>query len=225
MKIIDKLLKGDKRRRSRFHDEKGNFAGWKHIFLHIVPAFFTGILRVTVGYRPALPWISYSAMNEIKKHLTKNSRVLEFGSGMSTIWYADYAGEIYSVEDYLPWYNKTQSFIKKKGIVNINYKFADNEIEYYSFMSDDKQGFDYIVVDGSCRSKCIANAVKILKPGGILYLDNSDKDSSGNAGDMRVAEELLRSFAKNSGAKVTEYVDFAPTQFFVQQGILLKMPG
>jgi predicted O-methyltransferase YrrM len=225
MTLITKILSGDKVRISRLHDEKGNFVTWKNLILHVGPAYTSGLLRIFAGYRPQMPWIAYSSIDYLKTFLNKRSRVLEFGSGMSTIWYAEQAGEVFSVENYKPWYDKISKIIESKGISNITYKFTDSESEYSTFMSDDTKGFDLVMVDGSCRSKCVSHASKLVKPGGILYLDNSDKDSVPFGGDMRIAESIARDFAKNSNAEITEITDFAPTQFFVQQGLCVRLPG
>jgi predicted O-methyltransferase YrrM len=225
MAFLTKVISGDTLRISRLHDEKGNFAGWKNVALHAAPAVVTGFFHFCFGYNPELPWISYSAIKLLTRFLHKKSRVLEFGSGMSTIWYAGRAGEVFSVEDCPPWYEKVTKIIRKKGLDNITYRLAESDSEYYTFMSQDTIGFDLIMVDGSHRSKCIAHAEKLLKPGGILYLDNSDKDSAGKGGDMRVAEELSRSFAKASNAQIRTFTDFAPTQFFVEQCMIVKLPG
>ena len=97
--------------------------------------------------------------------------------------------------------------------------------EYSTVMSEDQHGFDLILVDGSYRSKCISSATKLLKSGGILYLDNSDCDTESQGGDMRIAEWKARSFAESSNAHVTEFTDFAPGQFFVGQGLMVILPG
>ena len=225
MSLVTKIISGDKLRKSRLHDEKGNFATWENVLLHSFPAALTGILRLSVGYRPEKPWIAYSSIKFLENFLSKDSRVLEFGSGMSTIWYGKHAGEVFSVEDYKPWHDKVSKIIEGKCITNITYKITEDESQYCSFMSNDKKGFDLVMVDGKFRSKCISNASKLVRPGGVLYLDNSDKDSAPNGGDMRLAESFLRDFAKSTNAEVTEVTDFAPTQFFVQQGLYVKLPG
>ena len=170
MSLLTKIISGDKLRKSRLHDEKGNFATWKNVSLHAVPATLTGFLRLSVGYRPEQPWIAYSSIKFLQSFLVKESRVLEFGSGMSTIWYAKHSGEVFSVEDCKPWYDKVSNIIENKHLSNITYKFTEDESEYSSFMSNDTKGFDLVMVDGMFRSKCILNAAKLVRPGGVLYL-------------------------------------------------------
>ena len=225
MNVFTKMIgDGSTLRKSRLHDEKGNLIPWDNFLTHIVPAVTSTFLRVTIGRRPERPWISYSSVDYLKKMLTKDSRVLEFGSGMSTIWYSRYAGEVFSVEDYLPWYNKMTEIFQNKNVKNITYKFVDNEQDYSTFMSEDKLGFDLIMVDGSYRSKCILESTKLLRPGGILYLDNSDKDSTATGGDMRKAERYARDFAMKASGQIIETTDLAPTQLIVQQGLMIKVP-
>ena len=89
-------------------------------------------------------------------------------------------------------------------------------------MESSKLKFDLIMVDGSYRSLCVEKSFKLLNNGGIFYLDNSDKDSSGKGGDMRLAEDLAIKYAKEIGAEVTYFTDFAPTQLFGQQGLMIK---
>ena len=224
-KILTKIISGDTLHKSRLHDEKGNFVGMKRLFLHAPPALLTGSLRFLIDYRPQLPWISYSAIHVLEKFLNKSSRVLEFGSGMSTIWYAHHAGDVCSVEDYKPWFDKVSVLIERRNIKNISYQFFNVPDVYSQFMVNDSAGFDLIMVDGSHRSACIFHATKLLKPGGILFLDNSDKDSTPKGGDIRFAEEYALQFAKEHYAEVTYFTDFAPTQFFVQQGLMIKLPS
>lgn len=223
--MLTKLLIGEPTRKSRLHDEKGNFVDPGKLILHGPQALATGMLRLAFGYRPAMPWISYSAISILKSHLNKSSRVLEFGSGMSTIWYARHAGQVCSVEDYKPWFDKVEKLIASRNLKNIDYRFANSKDSYGRFKIGDNEGFDLVMVDGSHRSICVANAAKLLRPGGILYLDNSDKDSGPGGGDMRAAETLALNFARERNAQIEYFTDFAPTQLFVQQGLLIRLPN
>ena len=222
--MLHKLYAGSRLRKSRLHDEKGNFVSWPKICTNGPCAFATALLRLGIGYRPPSPWISYTAIRFFKKFLSPQSRVLEFGSGMSTIWFATHAGEVYSVEAYRPWYEKVDRMIQKRQFKNIHYTFACTEDAYAGFVADDRKGFDLILVDGDWRSSCVSRASHMLRPGGILYLDNSDKDSAPQGGDMRLAEKLAREFAARMGGSITLITDFAPTQLFVQQGLLVQIP-
>lgn len=119
-KTIKKIISaGREHRISRLHDDKGHFAGWPNILHHTPIAIFTGLLRIFFEIRPEQPWIAYSAIRVFKKYLTKKSRVLEYGSGMSTIWYAKYAGQVCSIENNRDWYEIIANRVKKKNIKNV----------------------------------------------------------------------------------------------------------
>lgn len=221
--IITKLISGSKFRKSRLHDMRGNFAGWNNIYRHLLPAFSLGIVRLAINYHPELPWISYSAIKYIDSYLTTKSRVLEYGSGFSTIWLSKHSGEVFSIEDDRNWYNKISYIIQNQALRNINYKFANSPGEYFNFMVDGLIGFDFILVDGSYRNKCVESAIKLLKPGGILYIDNSDNIGAGDLSIMQ-AEKGAIGFAEEKGGQITYFTDFVPGEFFVTQGMLVKLP-
>ena len=78
------------------------------------------------------------------------------------------------------------------------------------------------MIDGSWRDDCARFAVSHLKPGGIIYLDNSDKGPNmQETGDIPQARAFLLEFAANEGLPAREFTDFAPTQLFVQRGLMV----
>lgn len=218
-----KLITANRQAKSRLHDEKGNFVGWSKAIHHGSLAIITGIARILFNYRPALPWIAYDAIKIFNETLNSQSHVLEFGSGMSTIWYARRSGTVTSIEDYNPWFLKVKGLIQELGLSNVVYIFA-NDITSYTKFEKRNGGYDLIIIDGSHRDRCAAEAINIIRPGGAIYLDNSDRSGAPNQQSMVVAETILREFAKRAGAEVTEITDFAPTQMFVNQGLLIQLP-
>jgi hypothetical protein len=224
MNLFTKIVCGGPQRKSRLHDDKGNFVPMRNLLLNAPPALATGLVALTTGVRPAKPWIAYTSIKYLKRFLSRGCRVLEFGSGMSTIWYAQHAGEVCSVEDNEAWYKKVSKLLENRGLKNVQYELHADPAKYCNFKSDDVRGFDLVMIDGSFRSDCIENAVARVKSGGIVYLDNTDKDSGPEGGDMRLAESRLREIASGVGASVVEVVDFAPAQLFVQQALMVQFP-
>lgn len=219
--MFTKIIYGN-RRYSRLHDEKGNVINLIDFFKHAPIAIISGLLRVTLNYRPNLPWISYSAIKYLKGFLSNEKKVLEFGSGMSTIWYAKNAKFVYSVEDSGPWYKAVKKIIKKNNIENIEYEFLSGD-EYANYKNSSNEKYDLIMIDGKNRHECALNAITLINEDGIIYLDNSDKHADIADGDTKLAEMVLLDFAENNNAKVIYFTDFSPTSFFVQQGMLVKM--
>jgi predicted O-methyltransferase YrrM len=222
--LFNRIFRGNDLRRSRLHDEMGNFAGLNNIALHGPRAFVGAGLRVTFGLRPIVPWIAYSAIRRLSTFVQKGCRVLEFGSGNSTVWLAERAGLVCSVEHSRVWYEATRQKLAQRGLSNVEYVLVeDGGDQYCDFKADDVAGFDLIIVDGLHRSRCVERALRHLKPGGILYLDNSDRDPAG--GDMRAAEQLVRAYARECRGRIDVFTDFSPAQFFVQQGLMLTVGG
>ncbi|MBK9595496.1 MAG: hypothetical protein IPO57_09120 [Rhodocyclales bacterium] len=164
---LTKLLAAGPGRKTRLHDEKGNFIGLKRLIVSTPRAFSTGLLRIGCGYRPELPWISYQAIDTLDRFLSRTSRVLEFGSGMSTIWYARRAAEVYSVEDSKPWFDKVNDFMQKRHIDNVRLHYATDIAEYSQYVANDRTGFDLIAVDGNFRHECTARALPLLRRAGF----------------------------------------------------------
>ena len=83
--------------------------------------------------------------------------------------------------------------------------------------------FDFALVDGTDRAGCVASVLPKLRPGGWIYLDNSDKDMTLADGNLRRAEAVLVEAARRCGGPVRYFVDFSPTNFFVEQGMLVQI--
>jgi predicted O-methyltransferase YrrM len=220
MNVLEKLVRGDCERKTRLHDEKGNLISLTRLIKNAPKAYLSGLGRILLDHRPNMPWIAYDAIEVLTRHLTVDSRVLEFGSGMSTIWFARRAAYVRSVENYRPWFDKVHSHINKMNLLNVDYIFATS-IEEYTCAGSSGDKYDLIMVDGAHRSDCISRAIPLLKPQGILYLDNSDKDTRTH-GDVQKAEQLCVTYAKNNRLSYEYYTDFAPTQFTPNQGLLIR---
>lgn len=219
--MLDRILKGSNLRKSRFHDHKGQLVSARSAFLHAPRSLVGAAVRVGLGKRPQLPWISYDAITTLDEFLTRDKSVLEFGSGMSTVWYARRAGSVVSIEDYRPWFDQVDRLLRTQGLTNVDYRFAPTQEDYVAAPS---RGFDLIMVDGSIRDRCTEAAIHLLKPGGIFYLDNSDRAAFPDSGEAR-ATQIALDYARDNGCTVRYFTDFAPTQFFAQEGMMVIRPA
>ena len=217
-RLFTKLIAGAPNRRTRFHDATGTRVSLSRLVRNGSRGLGGAILRVLLGYRPQVPWISYDAQALLGRHLTPASRVLEFGSGMSTLWFADRAGAVVSVEHHAEWYAKVKAMLPQDAA--IDYRLATDPAAYCAVA--DERGFDLVLVDGRFRDQCVAAGLKVLRPGGILYLDNSDHALDDYDGDVPRAVELIEDAARETGWQLERFTDFAPTMFFAQAGLLLQ---
>jgi len=151
-----------------------------------------------------LPWISFYAIGFLERIVRPDMRVFEYGSGGSTLFWADRVKEVVSVEHDRRWFNKLQEAIRRERIGNVRYILAEPEPDAdnggkdisdpAAYVSDDPhyagmnferyvrtideypEGyFDIVVVDGRARPSCIAHAKAKVKPGGRLIIDNTER--------------------------------------------------
>jgi len=131
-----------------------------------------------------IPHLTDGAIEFLSNYLNKKSEVLEFGSGDSTLWFAEHCKNVISVEHKEEWLLYTSNLVKDKDNAFIMFHPANNigktdkTDKDYSFVCDlfPDYKFDFILVDGRNRVECFLKSFRILKRGGILMLDNSERD-------------------------------------------------
>jgi predicted O-methyltransferase YrrM len=149
-----------------------------------------------------------------------DAAVLEFGSGNSTIWFATRFRVVYSVEHDPQWHGFVSDALRVHGLDNVRY-FLHDSTSYARFEESANRLFDLIMIDGLDRAGCAVTALRRIKRGGTIYLDNSDKHPFG--GDTRLAEERLAAGAKERTGQVLYFTDFAPGNLFCEQGMMVLL--
>jgi hypothetical protein len=151
------------------------------------------------------PWITFPAIDFIKKIISKEMIVYEFGTGGSTLFFANRAKKIISVEHDPLWMEKISNAIKKRGYNNwqgnLIEPIKDNEFykkdpsnpDDYISSSKDFLGmsfekyvrkldefpdnyFDIIFIDGRARPSCFKHSLPKLKTNGYIFWDNTDRN-------------------------------------------------
>lgn len=221
MPLLDRLLGAGPYRKHRFVDGKGNPVSVSSL-PNAPRAFVTAALRKLFHYQPELPWISYRAIRELERLCQPSWNVIEFGSGMSTLWLVRHCGFIHSVESDSRWYERISVVLKARHIENIKYELREPNL--YADVTDfPDQFFDFALIDGIQRDRCVTNILPKMKRGGWVYVDNTDADMQIPNGEMRLAEASLLNAIREREGRATYFIDFAPTQFFVNQGLLARL--
>lgn len=150
------------------------------------------------------PWFVYGAVDFLKAVVPKNARVLEIGSGYSTIWWAQRECNVLSIEVSQSWAESISSKLHEQGLhdrVRILIVEGPNQIthalENYFLEAKCvcKQPFDVVVIDGlEPRSVVAELVVPYLDAGGIIVWDNSDR--------VEYEEGLSRLLSKGFGSVV-----------------------
>jgi hypothetical protein len=220
MNTVKKILAGNQFTKSRLHDQKGNLIDLEGL-LYLPHSLSTTILRLSVGRRPELPWLGYRAIRHLEGLLEPDWKVLEFGSGMSTLWFAKRCHTVVSIEDNEQWYLKVSEILEDNGATNVEYKLKS--AKEYHILDECMDGyFDFTLIDGTQRDKCAKSALAKIREGGYIYLDNTDKVDD-RSGDIRIAEETLLNAAKEKEGQVKYFVDLIPTYVAVTQGMLVNL--
>jgi hypothetical protein len=221
MNLLDKIVGNDGVHRNRFYDEKGNRIRNDQLIEMAASAALR--LCQSVTDQPYLPWIPFEVISRFNSILKSSSRVLEFGSGRSTVWYARKAAHVISIEDCEPWYQRVSAILKKLDLRNVDYRYSTGE-DYYSIDDVAPESVELLIIDGSYRDLCIERAHAKIVSGGYIYFDNSDMDMKIPNGERRLAEALMLNLADQWHSQPEYFTGFAPGQFFPNQGMLLQKP-
>jgi SAM-dependent methyltransferase len=132
-----------------------------------------------------IPWFSYSAIDFLDDFLEPHMTVCEYGSGGSTLFFAQRVKSVFSIEDNSKWYELVTARLAEKAIKNATLTLCPFDFKkpagfensrYLNAMPDEK--FDVIVVDGSeewnqVRPICFQKAEAHVKKGGLIVVDDS----------------------------------------------------
>jgi hypothetical protein len=135
--------------------------------------FFKGIDTVKFG----IPWLSFGAIMTLESIVDRNQVVLEYGSGGSTVFFANKCKYIKSYETDFDWYTKVKESLK--DFTNVNLEFVTEDQAVVKTLTD-PVSYDIVLVDSGWnpghkspdRLLLADTAKEKLKLGGFLILDN-----------------------------------------------------
>lgn len=128
-----------------------------------------------------VPWLTPEAVRILTSMLLPSDRGVEFGSGRSTIWFAERVNHLTSVEHNEHWYAVISGRIKSRGLTNVDYTFAPPDqplaqgglSEYArTALSFADESINFALIDGFYREHTAKFMMQKIKPGGILIIDN-----------------------------------------------------
>jgi hypothetical protein len=145
-----------------------------------------------------LPWITYPAIEFIRRRIKNEMKVFEFGSGGSTLWWADRVSEVISIEHDRVWHEKFKN-IQKDNVRTYHIDLICNG-DYSKKILEYNDYFDLVIIDGRDRVNCMKNCLPALRPDGVVILDNSDRPDYTEGVDFLIS----------NGFKKIEFVGFCP---------------
>ncbi|MCI0621946.1 MAG: hypothetical protein L0387_09790 [Acidobacteria bacterium] len=151
------------------------------------------------------PWLTFDAIQFLEGHLRRDMRIFEYGSGGSTLFWLTWGASCVSVEhdqcwhalvcqrlgsstaiDYrlvTPQLNPPEQKIPvdwadPEECVSSDETYRGSNFRNYVSQIDEfpDDSFDLVLIDGRARPGCIKHSRCKVKIGGLLVVDNADRD-------------------------------------------------
>ena len=159
------------------------------------------------------PWITYEAQAYLDSIEIDHCDVFEYGSGSSTIYFANRCKSVTAVEHNPAYYITLRKELDERELDNVrllietpeliqgdaigyfvgSYESKEhapgyNFLRYCTSIERTGQMFDFISIDGRARISCVQHAINRLRDGGVIMLDNSEREH------YKAGIKLLRDF-------------------------------
>jgi hypothetical protein len=134
-------------------------------------SFYSGTAVDAAGH--ALPWYTYPAIRFLRERLHQPLDVFEYGSGNSTLWWADRARRVVSCEHDIRWHAMMRGRLPAHVDYYLRELTPDNH--YASSIREHPGGFDVVVIDGRDRVNCARYALPALRESGVIIWDNTER--------------------------------------------------
>lgn len=118
----------------------------------------------------AAPWFTYPAIKFLEARVKPEWRILEFGSGMGTIWWSRSAERVVSLEHDPEWLEQISHSCPAQLLKTNGKTPAD-----YMRPARDSGPYDIVIVDGLFREECLLAAPELLTKSGIIILDDAQR--------------------------------------------------
>lgn len=155
---------------------------FKLILSYLRPRCLYALLRRKTWRKthPDVPWLTRQAIEILDDRLNPTDVGLEWGSGRSTLWFAQRISHLTSIEHNDHWFDRVKKLLSDKGIENVDLLFAPLEAKdgeqpaYISVAAElPKASLDFILIDGRLRDQCTELALQLIKPAGCLIIDDA----------------------------------------------------
>ena len=152
-------------------------------FRHWTPGYIKNRL-IEIYYQrthPGFPWLTPESCEILSGHLKKSHIGLEFGSGRSTLWFAKRVKHLTSIEHNEVWYKRVKKLLADNALNNVDYYLFPEDREedeatesaYVKIIDRfERDSIDFILLDGIYRDICAEKVLRVIRPGGLLIIDN-----------------------------------------------------
>lgn len=155
-------------------------------------SYFLNRLRAFwyVRTHPEWPWLTPEANRVLDAVLSGRERVLEFGCGGSTLFFARRAAHVLGIETSPAWLERTRRALDARGLAD---RAELRRVKAGGGLGlPEGARFDLVLVDGGDRLAAAEAAADLLAPGGWLVVDNINRhipNDSPGPGSLRAWDE------------------------------------
>lgn len=164
-------------------------------------------------FRNPVPWYAWNAIPVVEAEVSRLSgeKVLEWGTGSSTLWYARRGMRVTGIEHDPQWFDVCARHVAEADLRLIPLG------EQYASPTVDLSEFRLIVIDGRLRSRCakfVSDGIEsgAVKPGTVIIFDDSNRSDYAEA--LENLARLCSSHRAFSGPTSVE-IDKLTTVFWV----------
>ena len=168
---------------------------------HILPWLISQYPNYVFDRR--IPWLVFEAIKYLEHTPIESKTIFEYGSGASTLYWLKRGAKCVSVEHDPQWAAKVQKHLSEhpsidyrivppqtetpstKNRSNDPHAYISNDTRYHAMSFKayvqqidefEDESFDLVLIDGRARPSCIQHACRKVRQGGILILDDSDRE-------------------------------------------------
>ncbi len=121
-----------------------------------------------------IPWFTYPAIDFLTPRLDSSMTLLEYGAGNSTLYFSDRVKFVDAIEHHEGWHETISK--KTKANAKVHLVPPDEIVNYAQYPLEFSKKYDIIIVDAIERVKCLEESVKMISKGGVIILDDSERD-------------------------------------------------
>ena len=161
----------------------------------------------------AVPWMNYSLITLLEERLTEDIKLLEFGSGYSTLFFSRLVGSVTSIESEVEWFETTRQMVGDSADL---FLVESTETESYRKVLEQLDDhFDVILIDGRNRVSCAVLTSDMVTERGVILFDDSMREEYKEGIDHLV----------NKGFKRLDFEGIKPTSIKLYRTTLFYKPG
>ena len=128
------------------------------------------------GNGAPVPWYTIPCVQFLMSRNMSDLRVLEFGAGNSTLWWATKSTYVHAFDTNEEWANYVRSRTPQKvKVTQVSYSTDDECRSKVELALANEDPFDVVVIDGLSRPALVPVAVRWLGSGGALIWDNTER--------------------------------------------------